>query len=69
MKRLVMMPDGWSCTIDECRPGHFAFKGLLCFKSEYGVKPECFNEAGEYLQYAPSDLVQPVDPVWEEFEP
>lgn len=70
MRRLVVMPDGWLCTIAECRPGHFIWNGLLCFKTEYGgANLECFNEAGEALcGYDAETRVQPVDPVWEDYE-
>jgi len=63
MKRLEMQPDGWPCTLAECRPGHFLVSwadpedpkietDLLCFKSEYSDNNgfiHAFNEAGEYF--------------------
>lgn len=70
-----MMPDGWPCTLGECRPGHFIFQDLLCFKDEYGSAGNAFNEAGEIFWGGTTDVterrklvVQPVDPVWEEYE-
>lgn len=38
MKRLVLEPEGWPCTLRECRPGFFVFDGTeLCLKTEYGA--------------------------------
>jgi len=69
MKRLIMKPDGWPCTLRKCRPGHFLFMGkYLGFKSEYYTnnKPDAYNEAGEYFCGNPDELIQPVTPEWEE---
>lgn len=36
MKRLVVVPAGWPCTLAECPPGLFLFEGKhLGFKTEY----------------------------------
>lgn len=35
MKRMIVEPDGWPCTLEECPPGHFVIDGQLCFKTEY----------------------------------
>ena len=35
MKRLVLMPNGWACTLEEGPPGLFIFNKQVCFKSEY----------------------------------
>ena len=70
-----MMPDGWPCTLGECRPGNFIFEDHLCFKDEYGSSGNSYNEAGEIFWGGTTDeterrklVVQPVDPVWEEYE-
>lgn len=79
MKRLVIKPDGWICTFEECRPGHFLTEGdYLCFKSEYKSdhdKADAYNEAGEYFWGGTTTTkernqlkVQPVTPEWEEYE-
>lgn len=75
MKRLVMVPEGWPCMLSECRPGHFIFESRLCFKDEYEGAGNSYNEAGEIFWGGTSDkhdraklIVQPVSPVWEEYE-
>jgi len=42
MKRLVLEPFGWPCTLGECPPGHFLWEDSVCFKTEYGGM-ECSN--------------------------
>lgn len=68
MKRLIIVPDGWPCTLEECRPGHFVLGEQLCYKSEYfKTSPgdiEAFNCAGEYLSVPPDTTVQPADYEW-----
>lgn len=71
MRNYVLYPEGWSCSIEDCRPGAFLFNyngiDFLWFKSEYkhndGKKFMCFNEAGEYLNmdiFSHGEHVQPV---------
>lgn len=65
MKRMVIVPDGWPCAYEECRPGHFVYADALCLKSEYGKDGFCGS--GEF--FARHDaVVQPVEAVWEEYE-
>lgn len=67
MKRLVVEPDGWECSIEECPPGHFVFDDRLCFKSEYGTNDggiEVFCETGEAFVKR-TVIVQPVMAHWE----
>ena len=66
MRRLVMIPDGWPCTYEECRPGFFVFGESLFLKSEYGGEGYC--ESGEAFARNDSPNVQPVISAWEEFE-
>lgn len=74
MKRLLIEPVGWPCTLAECPPGHFVHEDALCFKSEYNVsKIEAFCESGEYFCGGTSTkeerdklIVQPVESIWEE---
>lgn len=35
MKRLVMEPVGWPCTLRECPPGFFLYEDTVCYKTEY----------------------------------
>lgn len=71
MKKLVMVPNNWSCSLEECPPGFFVYENSLCFKTEYhrsNGQVNAFNEAGEYF-YCEDDqkvIIQPVIPVWEE---
>lgn len=66
MKHLLMEPDGWSCTYDECRPGFFVLRGDLFLKSEYGSEGYC--SSGESFAGDRDSTVQPVNPVWQEYE-
>lgn len=76
MRRLVIVPEGWPCTLAECRPGHFLWQDSLCFKDEYGAElGGQYTESGEiFWGGAPNAvaraafMVQPVSPVWEEYE-
>ena len=57
MKTIKIIPNDWSCTLEECPPGFFWYGNDLCFKSEYNN--ECYCSSGEY--FALRDiLVQPV---------
>jgi hypothetical protein len=74
MKQLVIVPDGWPCTLAECRPGFFVSKESLCLKSEYGTN-DAYVESGEYFAGGAATkeerallIVQPVKAVWEEVE-
>lgn len=75
MKKLEIVPKGWSCTVEECPPGHFVYQDQLCFKTEYrGDKSisvggnddiEVFCCSGEH--FCPRNItVQPVSYQWEE---
>jgi hypothetical protein len=79
MKRLVLVPHGWPCSLLECRPGLFLSDEYVGFKSEYGGAEvgniEAFNEAGEFFWGGAKTheergklVVQPMDYVWEEYE-
>ena len=64
MRKLLIEPDGWPCTLVECPPGPFInveSPDMLCFKSEYrndDNKMMAYNSAGEF--YHSDALVQPV---------
>lgn len=72
-KHLIVKPNGWPCPLTDAPPGHIRGTGehenCMWFKSEYHTaagRIEAYNEAGEYLHIAPTDLVQPVVFEWEE---
>lgn len=70
MKRLLLKPDGFKCTLEECKPGLFLSGNNLCFKTEYRTEPsgrvEAYNGAGEF--YCGEGLVQPLVEEWDEYE-
>ena len=83
MRRLIIEPNGWPCTLLECPPGHFLWtntggsfavrESTLCFKTEY--QSEVFNSAGEYFHGTGKQgdrvedaIVQPVIARWEDVE-
>jgi len=37
MKRLVLEPYGWPCSLGDCPPGPFLYENTVCFKTEYGA--------------------------------
>ena len=65
MKRLVVHPEGWPCSYEECRPGLFLYGDMIGLKSEYGGDGYC--DSGEAF-CAKSDEVQPVTYIWEVYE-
>jgi len=69
MKTLILKPDGWPLTIEECPPGAFEYEEQVCFKTEYGTEADLqvFNSAGETFQPR-KILVQPLDYEWVEEE-
>ena len=76
MKRLVIIPVGWPCTLGEAPPGPFIdprHGDLLCFKSEYNHnngQVMAYNSAGEFFcAECNATIVQPVEMQIEEFEP
>ena len=81
MRRLVILPQGWPCTLGECPPGFYLFQDDLCMKTEYvresvgGNGVEAFNCGGEAFWGGASTnaecaklIVQPVSVRWEEYE-
>lgn len=68
MKKLILEPNGWPCTLSDCPPGPFIYKDQLCFKSEYGGEkgPDAYNSAGEYFcgKDRNQTEVQSVIPMW-----
>ena len=74
MKKMIVVPEGWSCEFGECRPGFFVFEENLFLKTEYGDN-EAYCCLGEYFWGGVSkkeDLVklevQPVCTEWIEEE-
>jgi hypothetical protein len=74
MKRLEIRPDGWPVKLKDCPAGFFTYEGQLCFKTEYGEKPEVYNSAGEYFHLPDVTTsiddakVPPVEYVWTDDE-
>ena len=74
MKQLIIVPDGWPCTLAECPPGFFVIEESLCLKSEYGDN-EAYVDSGEYFARGTTSkekranvIVQPVKAVWQEVD-
>lgn len=62
MKTIQIIPDGWECLVEECRPGFFMCDGQLCFMSEYHEDNGdiiAYNSAGEFF-VTRKIMVQPV---------
>ena len=81
MKKLIIQPDGWPCTLAECRRGLFVFHDELCLKDEYGHQDDtsriwyssAYCDTGEVFWGGAKTkddreklVVQPVEAVWEE---
>lgn len=48
MKRLVILPDGWPCTLAECPPGLFLFQErTLGLKTDYSDDQPYVVDSGE----------------------
>ena len=72
MKKLIIVPCGWSCTLDECPPGFFEYNDELCLKAVYGSF-EAFCANGDAFWGGTSTkkerdnlIVQPVEARWVE---
>ena len=44
-KQLLVIPEGFPCSLADCPPGLFLKADQLCFKSEYNG--EAFTDSGE----------------------
>lgn len=69
MKKLVLVPDGWPCSLEECPPGLFLSENKnIGLKSEYrpNGKVEAFCDSGEY--FCGEGQVQPLRYYWEDGE-
>lgn len=78
-KRLVLKPNGWPCSLEECPPGFFMLNESVHFKTEYrtesGEVEAYVGSSGEFFAGGVSskqeraDLeVQPVIYEWEDYE-
>ena len=43
MKTLQILPEGWPCRLDECKPGPFTYHDTVGFKTEYVRTEEEFK--------------------------
>ena len=71
IKKLVLNPHGWPCTLEDCPPGHFLHENIVGFKSEYRTaqhKIEAYCDSGEFFCRDENTIVQPLTASWEEFE-
>lgn len=75
MKILVLKPEGWSCSLDECPSGLFLYNDNVCFKTEYHTTDglvEAYCESGEVFVGGVSSkerdnlIVQPLVSEWDE---
>ncbi len=68
MKKLILEPDGWQSSLEDCPPGLFLSDSkYICFKTEYRTEDgriEAYNEAGEFYCGDRSN-VQPLKYRWE----
>jgi len=73
---LVLEPDGFECTLDECPPGLFLSGETVCLKTEYGQTEkggEAYLDSGEYVA-GPAGVdrelavVKPLKATWKEVE-
>jgi len=78
VKRLILVQNGWPCTLQECPPGPFLFHGNLCHMTEYSNnegKRDAYCETGEYFWGGTSEIVsrsklkvQPLTAFWETYD-
>ena len=66
MKRLVINPSGWPCSLEDCPPGFFLYLEQLCFKTEYRVDNEIQVYCGSGETFCVDNAT--VQPVWAEWE-
>jgi len=71
MKKLVLNPDGWPCTLQDCPPGFFLFQDSVCYKSKYndyyvGTGGSMFWGGTSTKVDRDKLLVQPLLEAWEE---
>jgi hypothetical protein len=71
MKHLIILPEGWRCSLEDCPPGFFVTPdGSLCLKTEYRNEAgdmQVYNGAGESY-HGPKEDVQPVKAIWDYIE-
>lgn len=75
MKSLVIVPNGWPCSLAKCPPGFFTHEEDLCFKSSYrtnGHNDAYLDDGSEFWGGGDSPknrdklIVQPVVSKWSE---
>lgn len=71
--QLVLVPEGWLCSLGECRPGFFVYKGNLCLQTEYAGCVYCGSGEVFWGDTGTKEIrqalqVQPVKAKWEEVE-
>lgn len=74
MKQLILVPDGWPCSLDECPPGLFVWNDHIGFKTSYKADDdamEVYSASGDAFWYGGRNyserskiIVQPVSAEW-----
>lgn len=67
MKKLILEPNGWECTLDECDAGLYVYDKQVFLKTNYG-DCESFCDNGCTCVLEGSAIVQPVISKWLEVE-
>jgi hypothetical protein len=67
MKKLILEPHGWECTLDECGVGLFVYDKQIFLKIGYG-DCECYCSNGGTCVLKGSAIVQPVISKWLDIE-
>lgn len=74
MRRLVVVPDGWPCDLQECPPGLFVYGATLCWVDAYDKDPytaedgQAFWGGTSKREERAKLIVQPCKAIWEEYE-
>jgi hypothetical protein len=63
MKKLIIEPNGWQCTLEECPMGHFVYQNELCFKTDHNSNTRAYNPKGDNFRRT-DIMVQPVVAKW-----
>jgi len=73
VKKLTIVPSGWTRKLKECDPGFFVHDEELCLISEYKTNNdsefyESFCSSGEFCCLDYDTIVQPVTTEWEDID-
>jgi hypothetical protein len=68
MNKLILKPDGWTCTLKECPVGLFVCESKVGIKTNITDSKGCvlaYDESGQVFWGGDDDMVQPVKHEWE----